>query len=128
MAAASGDLDEVKRLVLDCGVDPKIKDVVGETPLHYAASEGHPDVAKLLLEHGADPNAKDVEGNAPPLPALVHCLRCKETSNCKDDAACADCADAARVLLDHGADPTIRDNEGRTPSKSAANAKNSLRC
>jgi len=64
----------------------------------------------------------------PPLPALLHCLRCKAASNCKDDAACADCADAARVLLDHGADPTIRDNEGRTPSKSAANAKNSLRC
>jgi len=65
LAAASGDLDEVKRLVLDCGVDPNAKDVVGETPLHYAALEGHPDVAKLLLEHGADPNAKDYKGDTP---------------------------------------------------------------
>jgi len=32
-AAASGDLDEVKRLVLDCGVDPKIKDYFGDTLL-----------------------------------------------------------------------------------------------
>jgi len=97
-------------------VDPNIRDYGGgETLLHYAAYGGHLNVVEFLLEHGADPNAKDVEGNAPPLPALVHCLRCKAASNCKDDAACADCADAARVLLDHGADPTIRDNEGRTP-------------
>jgi len=104
-------------------------EIGGETPLHKAAAWGdNVDVVKLLLEHGADPNVQGVEGNAPPLPALLHCLRCKAASNCKDDAACADCADAARVLPDHGADPTIRDNEGRTPSKSAANAKNSLRC
>jgi len=25
-AAASGDLDEVKRLVIDCGLDPNIRD------------------------------------------------------------------------------------------------------
>ncbi|NAZ31100.1 MAG: hypothetical protein GU352_00065 [Acidilobus sp.] len=73
-AAASGDLDEVKRLVLDCGVDPKIKDVEGETPLHYAASEGHLDVVKLLLEHGADPNVQGVEGNAPSASGAVALL------------------------------------------------------
>jgi len=57
-AAASGDLDEVKRLVLDCGLDPNIKDDFGNTPLHNAAGGGHLDVVKLLLEHGADPNVK----------------------------------------------------------------------
>jgi len=109
-------------------VDPNIRDYGGgETLLHYAAYGGHLNVVEFLLEHGADPNVQGVEGNAPPLPALLHCLRCKAASNCKDDAACADCADAAGFFLTMGL-TTIRDNEGRTPSKSAANAKNSLRC
>ena len=64
-AAASGDLAEVKRLVLDCGLDPNVKDDDDNTPLHYAARGGHPDVVKLLLEHGADPNAKGVDGETP---------------------------------------------------------------
>jgi len=64
-AAATGDLDEVKRLVLDCGVDPNIRDGIDNTPLHYAALEGHLEVVRLLLEHGADPNVQDDEGNAP---------------------------------------------------------------
>ena len=73
-AAASGDLDEVKRLVLDCGLNPNIRDDIGETPLHYAALGGHPDVVKLLLEHGADPNVQGVEGNAPSASGAVALL------------------------------------------------------
>jgi ankyrin repeat protein len=64
-AAASGDLDEVKRLVLDCGLDPNVKDGFGNTPLHNAASEGHLEVVKLLLERGADPNVKGRSGETP---------------------------------------------------------------
>jgi len=30
----------------------------GSTPLHHAATEGHPDVAEVLIRHGADVNAR----------------------------------------------------------------------
>ena len=102
-AAASGDLDEVKRLVLDCGVDPKIKDEEGDTPLHYAALEGHLDIVKLLLEHGADPNVKDGFGETP-----LHF------------AALEGHLDVAKLLLEHGADPNVQGVEGNAPSASGA--------
>ena len=30
-----------------------------QTPLHWAASEGHTDIVKIMIEKGADVNAKD---------------------------------------------------------------------
>jgi len=105
-AAESGDLAKVKRLVVDCGIDPNIQDDSGETPLHYAAGGGHPDVVKLLLERGADPNVKDYNGRTP-----LHIA----AENCHVHEVKVLLVDVARVLLDYGADPTIRDNKGRTP-------------
>jgi len=98
LAAGSGDLDEVERLVVDCGVDPNIQNNDGITPLHLAAGNGRLEVVKLLLEHGADPNVQDHDGRTPLHFAVEGCY-----------------VDVVRVLLDHGADPTIRDNKGRTP-------------
>ncbi|MFP3267856.1 MAG: ankyrin repeat domain-containing protein [Thermoproteus sp.] len=122
-AAESGDLDEVKRLVIDCGLDPNVRDKKhGYTPLHYAAAfdypkivkdlsgydvtplQGaaefnYPEVVKLLLEHGANPNIQENKYGWTPLHYAAK--KCH--------------VDVARVLLDHGADPTIRDDEGRTP-------------
>ena len=98
-AVVTGDLAEVKRLVVSCGVDPNVKDNDGRTPLHRAAKRGHVDIVKLLLEHGANPNIQENKYGYTPLHVAV--------KNCH--------VDVVRVLLEHGADPTIRDNEGRTP-------------
>ena len=50
-------LSEVIEL-LDRGVDPNIRDVVGDTPLISAAWIGAPEIVELLLHRGADVHAK----------------------------------------------------------------------
>jgi len=64
-AAMNGDLDEVERLVVDCGANPNIQDNDGYTPLHSAAENCHVGVVRVLLDHGADPTIRDNEGRTP---------------------------------------------------------------
>ena len=53
----------MKALVVEYGADANAKNNDGETPLHYAASEGHIEVVKaLVVEYGADANAKNNDG------------------------------------------------------------------
>jgi len=105
-AAMNGDLNEVKLLVIDCGLDPNARNNIGSTPLHDAAWSGHPEVVRFLLERGVDPNIRNNDGWTP-----LH----SEAFRCR--------IDVARILLDHGADPTIRDNEGRTPLDYGSNCE-----
>ena len=37
----------------------------GQTPLHWAAANGHESIVELLLQHGADAGAKDYDGPGP---------------------------------------------------------------
>lgn len=56
--AKSGELDKAKRAV-ELGADINYETVDGNefnTPLTYAANNGHFDVVKYLIEHGADKN------------------------------------------------------------------------
>ena len=62
----NGDLDEVKRLVLDCGADPNVRNNDGWTPLHSTAFRCRIDVARVLLDHGADLTIRDNEGMTSP--------------------------------------------------------------
>lgn len=47
--------------------DVNSKDDVGETPLHWAAENGHEATVKLRLDWGADVNSQDIYGHTPPL-------------------------------------------------------------
>jgi len=103
-AVVTGDLAEVRRLVVDCGVDPNVrKDDKGATPLHAAAEYGYSEIVKVLLEHGAAPNIRDKYGDTPLHYAAVF-------GNSK----------VVKVLLEHGVDPNIRDKYGATPLHYAA--------
>jgi len=131
-AAMNGDLAEVRRLVVDCGVDPNIQDNSGWTPLHRAAFDGRLEIVKFLLEHGADPNIQDnYHGNTPLHDAAVNghlevvklLLEHGADPNIQNNygdtplhrAAFEGHCVVVKFLLDHGADPTIRNNKGRTP-------------
>jgi outer membrane protein assembly factor BamB len=58
LAARSGDLPEVRRLV-EGGLSPNTSDDWGTTPLALAARWGKVEVARYLLEKGADPSARE---------------------------------------------------------------------
>ena len=47
------------KLLLEKGADLESKDDYGQTPLSWAAENGHEAVVKLLLEKGADLESKD---------------------------------------------------------------------
>ena len=63
-AAHNPDADVFKALHA-AGAKTDVVDILGMTPLHWAATHGAVRVAKLLLDTGADPNAADVGGKTP---------------------------------------------------------------
>ncbi|HEX4792347.1 MAG TPA: ankyrin repeat domain-containing protein [Humisphaera sp.] len=69
-----------------------------ETPLHWAAQEGHTQVAALLLDRGAELNAKNANGQTP-----LHL------------AAFRGHGAVVELLIRAGAAGRIRDKSGRTP-------------
>lgn len=49
-------------ILLKAGADPNIRDLDGQTPLHWAAEEGSIDTVELLLKRGAERNFKSKKG------------------------------------------------------------------
>jgi len=97
-AAVNDDLDKVKSLLK---INPDLvssKDGDGETPLHWAAANGHNDVVKFLLANKADVNAKDNSGDTP-----LH------------QAAGKGYLDTAELLLAGQADVNSKDKNEYTP-------------
>ena len=55
-----------------------IRDVVGRSLLHIAASNGHPETVRYLLNIGAHPDARDDQDHATP----VHCAAAEDKVEC----------------------------------------------
>ena len=77
------------------------------TPMHVAASAGHPNILSLLLEHGADLEGRGRYGGTP-----LH----RASSSGK--------VEAGQSLLDRGADINAQEEDGWTPLILAAMNRN----
>jgi tetratricopeptide (TPR) repeat protein len=64
-AARKGDSGLIPSLLAEPGQDVNATNRDGQTPLHYAAWEGHVDCLQLLLDADADVNATNSSGQAP---------------------------------------------------------------
>ena len=60
-AASAGDLDKIKALIA-AGWKADSLNSDRETPLHWAAGNGHTATVEALLKHGADKSKKDNSG------------------------------------------------------------------
>jgi hypothetical protein len=94
--ARKGFTTSVKRLLSIRNINVNVKDdEFGETPLHWAALNGHIEIARLLLQNGAEVNVKSDGGNTPLHWAASH-------GN----------VDTLHLLVENGADLEAQDNSG----------------
>lgn len=98
IASRSGQLEMVRYLVVQCGLDVHAVDKDQRTSLHWAIIGGNSNVALLLLEHGADPYACDASKCTPLHWACYQGL-----------------VDVAQVLMQKNANIDAVDRIGRTP-------------
>jgi ankyrin repeat protein len=56
--AAAFGVNDIARLLLECGADPNATAEHGSAPLHAAATNRNRELVELLLANGADPNAR----------------------------------------------------------------------
>ena len=109
-AARYGNLERVKTLLKDHPELTVSIDEYGETPLHWAARNGHKDVVEVLLANGAGVNAKDSSGFTP-----LHMA-----ASTRWVGAVQGHKDVVEVLLANGADVNAKDSSGFTPLHMAA--------
>jgi cytohesin len=132
-AAKKGDLAKVKALIKDSPNLVSVKDKMGNTPLHLAASNDHAEVMEFLLASGADVNARNGNGGNSPMDFALGCINHKDTLalliahganvNARADngitalheVAMRGVMEDAVLLIAHGADADARDMKGNTP-------------
>ncbi len=137
LAAMEGDEATVKMLLEQDDVEIDSRDKYGQTPLAWAAENGHRLVGHILLEHGANIDARDDYGRTP----LSRAARAERNGvvrlllyiyrpdvNSRDEygatplsrASEGDDEDIVELLLVHGAKVNSTDERGRTPLARAA--------
>jgi ankyrin repeat protein len=93
-------VDNAARLLLGSN-SPDVKDSYGQTPLWWAAENGHEAVVKLLLaEDGVDPDSKDTKYSQTP-------LWCAAENGHE--------AVVKLLVAEDGVDPNFKDTDSRTP-------------
>ncbi|CAK0798296.1 unnamed protein product [Prorocentrum cordatum] len=103
-AASDGDIARVEELMALEGFTPSSPDENGYTPVHAAASWGHPELLRLLLSRGSEAaNVRDEDGDTP-----LHHVAGNNDLAAESQRAVID------LLLEHRADPTLQNSEGKT--------------
>ncbi|KAH8652160.1 hypothetical protein BX600DRAFT_472039 [Xylariales sp. PMI_506] len=136
VAAASGNLELVIRLLGNEGLGLEEEDTLGRTALSWAAGNGCLSVVNLLLQHRASPDHGDKENRTPLSWASgnghleVVKLLLDQAVSCDGStadgrtalsfAAGAGHLEVTKVLLEKGAAHDHQDNTGRTPLSWAA--------
>jgi cytohesin len=93
-AAAIGNVVQIESLLAH-GTSPNaVNEADSQTPLMWAAKNGHPTAVQALLRHGADPNRMDKEQRS----ALMYAAEFGHEQT-------------VRILLEHGADPNLFDRK-----------------
>ncbi|MFC1652087.1 ankyrin repeat domain-containing protein [Planctomycetota bacterium] len=125
-AAASGDIDTVKRL-LSQGADINARGDYQATPLMTAAGNGHEDIVKILLENGAAINLLG-SGNQTALVVakrrkhieIVNILRQYGATYTLLDATEAGDIDEVRNMISSMTEVNVKNMNGHTPLHRAA--------
>jgi len=81
------------------GLDPNVKNLSGDAPLHVAVRVGWVSGAEVLLRNGADPDIRDAKENTPLHLEAPASVRLQMT----------------QLLLRFKADPSLKDKGGNTP-------------
>jgi hypothetical protein len=96
-AAMFGFRDLAEHLIAEHPQHVTVRGGSEVTPLHVAASAGHPDILSLLIEHGADMNGQGIYGDT-----LLH----RASQNAR--------LEAGQLLLDRGADIDVQNDYKNT--------------
>jgi hypothetical protein len=96
-AAMFGFRDLAEHLIAEHPQHVTVRGGEEVTPLHVAASAGHPDILSLLIEHGADMNGQGIYGDT-----LLH----RASQNAR--------LEAGQLLLNRGADIDVQNDYKNT--------------